>query len=91
MLVLDVYKADYEPAWVPVDHLLKAMVRPCNDGKLRGYLVRRDLMSAARTQEPPALPDGREQEGSLKRLRSAVPLPCEAGRGGVRGQTPDLN
>lgn len=39
VLVLDVYKADYEPAWAPVDHLLKAMVRPCNDGKLRGYLV----------------------------------------------------
>lgn len=39
VLVLDVYKADYEPAWAPVDHLLKAMVRPCQDGKLRGYLV----------------------------------------------------
>ena len=39
VLVLDVYKADYEPAWAPVDHLLNAMVRPCDDGKLRGYLV----------------------------------------------------
>nr|WP_298682877.1 phytochelatin synthase family protein [uncultured Dongia sp.] len=39
VLVLDVYKADYEPAWAPVDHLLQAMVRPCNDGKLRGYLM----------------------------------------------------
>ena len=27
------------PAWAPIDHLLRAMVRPCNDGKLRGYLV----------------------------------------------------
>ena len=39
VLVLDVYKADYEPAWAPVDHLLNAMARPCDDGKLRGYLV----------------------------------------------------
>jgi hypothetical protein len=43
VLVLDVYKADYEPAWVPVRHLLKAMARHCEDGKLRGYLIlRRD-------------------------------------------------
>jgi len=43
VLVLDVYKADYEPAWAPTSHLLKAMARPCNDGQLRGYLVvRRD-------------------------------------------------
>ena len=39
VLVLDVYKADYEPAWAPVDHLLNAMARPCEDGQLRGYLV----------------------------------------------------
>ncbi|MBI2255855.1 MAG: hypothetical protein HYU58_14630 [Proteobacteria bacterium] len=38
-LLLDVYKADYEPAWAPVAHLLKAMAHPCEDGKLRGYLV----------------------------------------------------
>jgi hypothetical protein len=41
VLVLDVYKADYEPAWAPVEHLLKAMARPCNDGQPRGYLVLR--------------------------------------------------
>lgn len=41
VLVLDVYKADYEPAWAPVDHLLHAMARPCDDGQLRGYLVMR--------------------------------------------------
>jgi hypothetical protein len=39
VLVLDVYKASYEPAWAPVPHLLKAMARPCEDGRLRGYLV----------------------------------------------------
>lgn len=39
VLVLDVYKADYEPAWAPVDHLLRAMARPCADGQLRGYIV----------------------------------------------------
>jgi hypothetical protein len=39
VLVLDVYKADYEPAWAPLEHLLKAMARPCEDGKPRGYLV----------------------------------------------------
>lgn len=39
VLVIDVYKADYEPAWAPVDHLLKAMAKPCEDGQLRGYLV----------------------------------------------------
>lgn len=39
VLVLDVYKADYEPSWAPVPHLLKAMARPCEDGKLRGYLL----------------------------------------------------
>ncbi len=39
VLVLDVYKADYEPTWAPVDHLLQAMQRPCEDGQLRGYLV----------------------------------------------------
>ncbi|WP_374379891.1 phytochelatin synthase family protein [Dongia sp.] len=41
VLVLDVYKADYEPSWAPADHLLKAMARPCDDGKARGYLVLR--------------------------------------------------
>lgn len=39
VLVLDVYKADYEPAWAPVPHLLKAMARACEDGQRRGYLV----------------------------------------------------
>ncbi|MDY0871852.1 phytochelatin synthase family protein [Dongia rigui] len=39
VLVLDVYKADYEPAWAPLPHLLKAMAHPCEDGMLRGYLV----------------------------------------------------
>ena len=39
VLVLDVYKADYEPSWAPVDHLLRALARPCDDGKLRGYLI----------------------------------------------------
>jgi hypothetical protein len=42
VLVLDVYKADYEPAWAPVEHLLKAMARPCDDGEPRGYLVLRE-------------------------------------------------
>ena len=39
VLVLDVYKADYEPSWAPVDHLLRALARPCDDEKLRGYLI----------------------------------------------------
>ncbi|WP_374655941.1 phytochelatin synthase family protein [Dongia sp.] len=39
VLVLDVYKADYEPAWAPVEHLLKSMARSCANGKPRGYLV----------------------------------------------------
>jgi len=39
VLVLDCYKADYEPAWAPVERLLAAMAKPCDDGKLRGYLV----------------------------------------------------
>ena len=39
VLVLDVYKADYEPSWAPVDHLLRALAKPCEDGKLRGYLI----------------------------------------------------
>ncbi|MBL8710063.1 MAG: hypothetical protein JNL25_12780 [Rhodospirillaceae bacterium] len=39
VLVLDCYKADYEPAWAPTDRLLQAMAKPCDDGKLRGYLV----------------------------------------------------
>jgi hypothetical protein len=39
VLVLDVYKADYEPSWAPVDHLHRAMAKPCDDGQLRGYLV----------------------------------------------------
>lgn len=39
VLVLDVYKADYEPSWAPVDHLLRALARPCDDGKRRGYLI----------------------------------------------------
>jgi hypothetical protein len=39
VLVLDVYKASYEPAWAPVPHLLKAMAHRCEDGQLRGYLV----------------------------------------------------
>lgn len=39
VLVLDVYKASYEPAWAPVPHLLKAMAHACEDGKQRGYLI----------------------------------------------------
>ncbi len=39
VLVLDVYKADYEPSWAPLSDLLKAMAHPCEDGQRRGYLV----------------------------------------------------
>jgi hypothetical protein len=39
VLVLDVYKADYEPTWAPLPHLLKAMAHACEDGMRRGYLV----------------------------------------------------
>ncbi|TDQ86340.1 phytochelatin synthase [Dongia mobilis] len=39
VLVLDCYKADYEPHWAPVARLLAAMAKPCDDGKQRGYLV----------------------------------------------------
>jgi hypothetical protein len=43
VLVLDVYKSDYEPSWAPVGHLLQAMARRCDDGQLRGYLVLRQV------------------------------------------------
>lgn len=39
VLILDVYKADYEPAWAPVERLLHAMARHRDDGETRGYLV----------------------------------------------------
>jgi hypothetical protein len=42
VLVLDVYKADYEPAWAPLPHLLQAMAHACEDGMPRGYLVVRN-------------------------------------------------
>ena len=39
VLILDVYKADYEPVWAPLGHLLKAMARMTEDGQPRGYLM----------------------------------------------------
>jgi len=39
VLVLDVYKASYEPAWAPLPHLLNAMAHACEDGQRRGYLM----------------------------------------------------
>ena len=40
VLLLDVWKEDYEPCWLPLDRLLAGMAIPsAKTGALRGYLV----------------------------------------------------
>jgi hypothetical protein len=42
VLLLDVWKQDYEPCWLPLERLLAGMAIPSNKtGALRGYLVLR--------------------------------------------------
>jgi len=39
VLILDVYKPDYEPVWAPAAHLAQAMSRHDDRGKPRGYVL----------------------------------------------------